>query len=112
MIRCRQHAAIVFRNQPAPARLHPGSRLAPGTGLCRPTISSRRIASRAWACFDSQVTAQDPKPDRQAASRAARQAREAAALRENLRRRKAQARAREEGTEPAPAPGAPASETR
>jgi hypothetical protein len=54
---------------------------------------------------------QPPQPNltpRAQAEADARRAREAAALRENLRRRKLQARAREDDSEPqAPPPGAP-----
>lgn len=65
------------------------------------------------ACFDEAMTKADkqlPHAGAQAArAKAERAAREAAALRENLRRRKAQARSRDEGsaatTREAGAPG-------
>ena len=54
------------------------------------------------------MTDQPPKPPKPPAA-TEREARLAAALRENLRKRKAQARAREQATEPQATPPGPAS---
>jgi uncharacterized membrane protein len=66
-----------------------------------------RLAPRRRACFFAPVTAKVPptKPNygpEAEAARAARLEREAAALRENLRRRKAQLRAKDSKADPAP----------